>query len=175
MYRKRMRRFTTALIIAMLTVFCSSAQSFDHVENAVYVYNFIRHTSWPEKKQSITVGVIGTTETSTELRRLFARKTNPNTIYQVRDMKPAEADQADVLLIAREAANSLKAINMATSGQSILIISEKENMSAAGACISFFIDEDDDFKTGYQLSLRNCAARHLQVAAPIRDNAALTR
>lgn len=160
----------------MLTVFCSSAQSFDHVENAVYVYNFIRHTSWPEKKQSITVGVIGTTETSTELRRLFARKKNANsTVFQVRDMKPSEADQADVLLIARDAANSLKAINTATSGQSILIISEKENMSAVGACISFFIDEDDDFKTGYQLSLRNCAARHLQVAAPIRDNAALTR
>ena len=95
--------------------------------------------------------------------------------YSVKRITADEAKQVDVIIIASGAANQLKAVIAATTGSPVLIISEKENMCHVGACISFFIDEDNDFKTSYQLSLRNCGQRGLKLSDEIKNNAVLTR
>ncbi len=171
-----MRRFYICIIL----LFCCSAiafdsycQSFDYSENSVYIFNFIRYTSWPNNQNTIKIGIVGITPVEGALKDLISKKTNSNSTYTVRRITMAEVRDVDVVVIAQSATAKVKAIADLTAGAPILIITEKENMGRMGACISFFFDEDNDFKTGYQLSLRNCKLRGLSVNEQILNNAEL--
>ncbi len=153
----------------------SYAQSFDHLENAVYVYNFIKNTQWPQHKTHIQVGIVGKTKLETDLKYLLSKNNNSTVTCSVRNISPEEAKTVDVVIVADGASQQLKSISRQTADLPILIISERENMGGQGACISFFIDEDNDFKTGYQLSIRNYRQRGLSPSKQILKNAVLTR
>jgi len=161
--------------LAIILAFKSYSQQFDQLENSVYIYNFIKYTSWPEKKHEIRIGIIGNTPLETELRNLLAKKTNSAVSYELRKIAISDARNVDVIVVARTSSQQVKELVRITMGSPILIITEKENMGPSGACISFFIDEDNNFKTGYQLSIRNCTARKLLVNEQLRENAVLMR
>ena len=80
-----------------------------------------------------------------------------------------------MIIVTKSASDKLKQIELLTAQLPILIITEKENMGRLGACISFTIDEDNDYKTEYQLSIRNCKQRGLSVNEQILNNAILIR
>lgn len=151
------------------------AQSFDYLENAVYVYNFIKYTQWPHKRATIEVGIVGKTPMETSLKYLFSKKNNNSVTYIVKNISWEEARGMDVVFIAEDESSVLKSIDRETENLPVLIISEKGNMGRWGACISFFIDEDNDFKTSYQLSIKNYKKRGLQATEQILNNAVLTR
>ncbi len=163
------------LLLCFTLPLAGYGQHMDPKENSVYIYNFIKYTSWPKKKNTIIVGIIGNTPLERELQQLFARKTSQGVGYLVKKMSLHEARNADVVLVAADAADQLKELNQETAQLPILIISEKESMGRAGACICFYLDEENDYKTGYQLSVRNIHARGLKVNEQILNNAVLIR
>ncbi len=173
-----MKNLYTSIFFVFLfivgTINCD-AQNFNYVENSVYVYNFIKYTNWPQKKTTVHVGILGNSPLEEELRKLFSKKTNSHTSYDIKKINSMETRTVDVVIITKSEQGKVKTVAEQTAGMPLLIISEKEDMGWAGACISFFIDEDNDFKTGYQLSLRNCKARGLTVSNEILNNAVLTR
>ena len=150
-------------------------QSFDYRENSVYIYNFIKYTEWPQKKTTIQIGVLGNSPVEDEFKNLLNKKKNGPISYTVRNISPGDAKFCDVVIISRNASGKMKEIEQATNHQPILLITEKENMSRVGACISFFTDEDNENKTMYQLSLKNCKSRGLTVNEQILANAILIR
>jgi len=172
------KQFTyTILIVGILfisAVNCYS-QNFDYKENSVYVYNFIKYTNWPQKKQIVEIGIVGESPLEAELKNLIAKKKNSNTNYSIRNIGINEAKNVDVIIVTKSASDKLKQIELLTAQLPILIITEKENMGRLGACISFTIDEDNDYKTEYQLSIRNCKQRGLSVNEQILNNAILIR
>lgn len=167
-----------ALLVTFLLFFAkgfSQSYDYDYRENAVYVYNFIKYTEWPSDKENIVIGVIGYTPFVPEFRRLLLKKKNSTITITLKYIKPSEANTVNVVLLSVAASDRLKEIQTITSKLPILIITEKGELNRQGACISLFIDEDDDFKTRYQLSLRNCRARGLAVSEQILNNAILVR
>ncbi|WP_161499296.1 YfiR family protein [Flavipsychrobacter stenotrophus] len=169
--------YIKALIVFFSCISAASCygQSYDPKENSVYIYNFIKYTSWPQKKSVIHVGIVGNSQVEEELKRLFSKKTSNGTTYTVKKITSAEAKTVDVVIVAQQASEQMRSIEQQTARTPVLIITEKENMARQGACISFFIDEENDYKTGYQLSIRNCKARGLSVNEQIQNNAVLTR
>lgn len=174
--------YKKAIFSLFVLVFCIFAQKtqaqsyeYDYKENAVYIYNFIKYTEWPSDKDNIVIGVIGYTPFVPEFRRLLLKKKNSNINITIKYIKPSEVSNVNVVLVASGSSEKLKDIHSLTSKLPILIITEKGDLNRQGACISLFIDEDDDFKTRYQLSLRNCRARGLAVSEQILSNAILVR
>lgn len=153
----------------------SFGQQYDYSENAAYIFNFVKYTEWPSKTNSIQIGILGNTPVEEELRKLLAKKKNSINTYNIKNVAPNEAKNCDVLIVGQGCNEAFKKINTALKELPILIITEKENQSRFGACISFYIDEENDFKTSYQLSLRNCKLRKLNIGNPIQINAALIR
>ncbi len=153
----------------------AQSYDYDYKENAVYVYNFIKYTDFPSGKDNISIGVIGYTPFVPEFRRLLLKKKSSNLSITLKYIKPSESNTVDVVLIAVGSSDKLRDVHLLTNKLPILIITEKGNLSRQGACISLFIDEDDDFKTRYQLSIRNCNARGLQISEQILNNAILVR
>ena len=150
-------------------------QSFDYKENSVYLYNFIKYTNWAQKKTTIQIGIVGNSPIEEELGNLIAKKKNGPVSYLLKHINATDAKNMDVLIITQSSSNELKAIDKLTAHLPILIVTEKANLARFGACISFYIDEDNDYKTGYQLSIRNCKSRGLNVNEQILNNAELIR
>lgn len=163
------------VLLHLLVSIRGSAQSFDYLENAVYVYNFIKNTQWSQNKTHIHVGIVGKTPLETNLKFLLSKKNSSVVTYSVKNISADEAKTMDVVIVAENVSQQVKSISKQTANSPILIISEKENMGGQGACISFFIDEDNDFKTSYQLSTRNYRQRGLSPGKQILNNAVLTR
>ena len=153
----------------------SQQYDYDYKENAVYVYNFIKYTDWPEGKENIVIGVVGYTPFAPEFKRLLLKKKNSNVNITLKYIKPTEVHTVNVVLVSTGSSDRLREIQTITNDLPILIITEKGGLNRQGACISLFIDEDDDFKTRYQLSLRNCRSRGLAVSEQILSNAVLVR
>ena len=153
----------------------AEAQQYDYKENAVYIYNFIKYTNWPVKKAVLEVGVIGNTPVGEELKGLLARKKGAGISYNIKKANIDQLSHYDVIIISKDASQRVKQINQLTKSLPILIITEKANMGKEGACISFFINEDEAYKTEYQLSMKNCKERGLTITEQIRNNAELMR
>jgi hypothetical protein len=173
-----MRRIFTHFILLIGLIgaaYNCHSQSFDYVENSVYVFNFIKYTNWPQKESHIHIGIVGNTPLEAALRELLSKKSTSKSNYTIHNISVSEAKNMDVVIVATDDNDQIRAIDLQTAHLPILLISEKENMGRVGACICFFIDEDNDFRTGYQLSLRNCKARGLIVSEQILNNAQLIR
>lgn len=171
----KLRSLVVFLFFCMVLPPAGYGQHMDPKENSVYIYNFIKYTSWPKKKNMIVVGIIGNTPLEAELQKLFARKASQGGGYVVKKISVHDARNADVILVAADAWDQMKELNRQTAQLPILIISERESMGRAGACICFYLDEENDYKTGYQLSVRNIHARSLKVNEQILNNAVLIR
>lgn len=148
------------------------AQTFNQKENAVYIYNFVKNTEWVQKKSPYIIGVIGETPVENELKNIFAKKNIPIVIKHITIL---ESKSVDVILVAESSSKSLKEIHKLTEKLPILIITEKPDLNYSGACLSLFMDEDDDFKTKYQLSPFNLRSRGLVMNQQIINNAILVR
>jgi len=163
------------LYSVFLTLFFPSVlfgQTFNQKENAVYIYNFIKNTEFPVKKATIIIGVFGTTGVEAELKTLLSNK---SANYIIKKITIENVKAVDVIIVAKSSTKNLKAINTATAKLPILIITEQEDQNYAGSCISLFMDEDDDFKTKYQLSPFNLRTRGLTLSSTLINNAILVR
>ncbi len=167
--------YLTIIIFTNLFANKSYCQNFDYKENSVYIYNFIKYTNWSQKKSNLQIGIIGNTPVEDELKALIAKKKNSSINYNIKHISILESKECDVVIIAKSASDELKKVDKLTTNLPVLIITEKQNMSHLGACISFFIDEDKDYKTEYQLSIRNCRLRGLVLSEQILNNAVLIR
>ncbi len=167
--------FFIVLVVLGLVPTKSYSQNFDYKENAVYVYNFVKYTNWASRKSSIQIGIIGNSPVEDALKNLVAQKRNGSPTLSVRNISVNESKNVDVLIVSKSETDQIKKIAAITANLPILVIAEKENMSRFGVCISFFIDEDNNYKTQYQLSLRNCKQRKLSVSEQIQNNAVLIR
>jgi hypothetical protein len=148
------------------------AQTFNQKENAVYIYNFVKYTQWPQKKTSFIIGIIGDTPVENELKSLLAKKNNS---IIVKKITIAETKNVDVIIVSESSSRTLKEIQKETAKFPILIITEKPDLNYSGACISLFMDEDDDFKTKFQVSPFNLRSRGLLLNPQIMNNAILVR
>jgi hypothetical protein len=165
------------IILSIASIFSKNAysQSFDYKENSVYIYNFIKYSIWSPQKTNIQVGVIGNSPVESELKNLLNKKKSGNINYSIKNINLSESKSVDVIIISSSSADLVKKVDKLTSRLPILIISEKENQCHQGACISFTINEDNNYKTEYQLSLRNCKLRGIGIGEQILNNALLTR
>lgn len=165
------------ITFVMVLIVCSKlfSQNYNNTELSTYVYNFIKFSTWPDKKTVFTVGFIGSTALETEFKALISKKKNSAITINVKNIKSSDCKTVDVIIVASASSNELKSIQTILDILPILVITEKKDLGRLGACISFFIDEDDEFKTKYQLSTKNFKSKGIIVSEQIINNAVLVR
>ncbi len=162
------------VFLLFFTPVCLS-QKFDFKENAVYILNLVKYTDWPSAKTEVSIGIIGNTNVESELIALLAKKKNSKVTYTLKKIKPEDAKSVDVIIFSESSGKELGVIHPQIDKLPILVIAQKQDQARLGACISLFIDEDDNFKTKYQLSLKNCKAKGLAISEQIISNAVLVK
>lgn len=136
----------------------SMAQELNNKLASVYVYNFTKYIEWPQEKKSgsFVIAVYGKSPITDDFNKIIvAKKVGNQPIALKLATSIVGLDQCNLVYIPLSESKNLKLIVDALSGKPILIVSEKPGAAKKGASINLFLDEDDDFKTKFELNKKS--------------------
>jgi hypothetical protein len=160
----RLRGFLL-LLFSLGAVSATHGQEFNYKVNAMYVYYFTKYVNWPQHTadEIITVGVIGESDVFGELQAIVAKKkTGP--LILIRKIEPHEAAKYKMVVVSKSSSHLLKHVEQVTRNLPVLIVSEKQGLTTKGAAIAIYVDDEDSFKTKFEISKQNIHSRGLKVS-----------
>jgi hypothetical protein len=133
----------------------SFSQTLNYKLAAIYVYNFTQYIEWPknDKATEFIIGVYGNTPLTDELKKLVIGKHVDQKPIVIKVLKSLdEAGDCSIVFVAPSENGNLKKISDQFKGKHVLLICDKEGLCKKGASISVYLDEDDDYKTKFELN-----------------------
>lgn len=135
----------------------AQAQKVDAKVASLFVYNFINYIQWPEplaSKPEFIIGVLGDSPNEIEFRKLAASKKTSKSqsikVLAINDL--SNAANCHILYVPLKESGKIKEVASRLSTSHVLIISEKTGLGKKGSHINLFIDDDDNFKTKFELN-----------------------
>ena len=167
------------LFIAKVTTFLlllsnlASAQEFNYKVNAMYVYYFTKYIDWPSHSDSdnITIGVLGDSPVSDQLRIIIANKKSDTRTIIIKRIDISEINKCQIIVVSKSKSSSMRQVQEAAKDLSILIVTEKPGLINKGAGICIYIDDEDNFKTKFEISKKNLQNHELKVATELLEMA----
>jgi hypothetical protein len=151
------------------------AQTLNYKLASVFVYNFTKYVEWPANSKGglFIIGVYGDSPMTVELNKFITSKhVGEQTIIVKVVSSVQEAGECNILFVPLTQSGKIKEISQAIKGKPTLTVTEKSGLIMKGACISIFLDEDDDYKTKFEVNKTTIADNGLQVALDLLQLAA---
>ncbi|MEP7265706.1 MAG: YfiR family protein [Bacteroidota bacterium] len=163
--------FSAMLIMVSVSHF-SNAQIFNYQVNAIYVYSFTKYIEWPSTTGDIpsdqfVIGVLGDSYILNELKILTENKRVHNRSIVVRIIDLSEVKLCHLVVVSKSQSTLIKKVKEASIGLPVLIVTEKPGLTSKGAEICIFIDDEDHFKTKFELSKTNVIKKGLKIASEL--------
>ena len=154
--RKRNKIFGNTLVL-FLVLFLQQAiaQQLNPKLVSAFVYNFTQNISWPasQKTGTFVIGVYKSAAIADNFTRAIANRMVGDQSIVLKTVENInEQDKYSILFIPLKESGSIPQISQALKGKPILIISEKPGLWRKGSSINLFLDEDDDYKTKFELN-----------------------
>lgn len=160
----KLKQLVLVSLFACLFMFKAQAQNDVNNAQAVFIYNFLSHIKWPEAEVSskYVIGVYGNTSTLGYLKSYtMNRKVGNKPIEIIEITSATQAQNCNVLFVARNKSAEIGNIKNLTASRSCLIISEKPGTTALGAVVDFHITNN---KLRYKLDEENAKEQNLYVS-----------
>jgi len=144
-------------IIMVGLCFNSKGQEVNYRVQSLYLYKFSKFISWPENKTNgqFVIGVYGNSPIYDELKLMASIKTAGNNqeiiVKQINTLNELD-EEYHMLYVASSKSREIRQIASQMSGQSILIVAERDGLATKGAGINFIIMENDTLKFEINLS-----------------------
>jgi hypothetical protein len=142
-------RLTKTLFFALLfsVFFTSGLKATGNLANveAMFIYNFLRHVSWPENSGGdvFIIGVYGNSDIYNQLIQYTAnRKVGSKNIEIRKITAPADASLCQLVFIPASHTSSISSIKSQLGNRSCLIVGEKEGANAQGSTIEFVVKDN---------------------------------
>jgi hypothetical protein len=151
------RRINILVVLAGMLIpsLSTLGQTLNYKMESLYVYNFTKYIDWPANDNSteFVIGVYGNSPLTEELNRSVAGKHVGFRTISVKVFKTLdEAMKCQILFIPTSESGNLKKMTDELKGKPILVVCEKEGLCRKGAGISIFLDDDDDYKTKFEMN-----------------------
>jgi hypothetical protein len=133
----------------------SCAQEINHKLASVFVYNFTKYIDWPadHKTGDFIIAVVGESPITNEFNKVISTKKVGNQYISVKVTNTLEGiENCNIIFLPAAQSYRLKEIIASLKGKPILIICEKPGLAKKGAGINLFLDEDDDYKTKFEIN-----------------------
>jgi hypothetical protein len=154
------------LVFSVIGLFISKAdaQQFNYKVNAMYIYYFTKYINWPEPKDPVIIGVLGDSDVSKELEAMTANKRMNGRSFLIKKIDISEVKKCQVVVVSKGQSSILIQVEEATKNLPILVVSEKQGLTRKGANICIYVDDEDNFKTKFELSKGNMESKGLKVS-----------
>lgn len=155
----------------------ANAQEFNYKVNAMYIYYFTKYINWPDHPglAHLTIGILGDSPVTDQLKIITESKKAGNVPIAVKRIDISEATNCQIIVVSKSESSSIKLVQEATRTLPILIVTEKRGLIRKGANICIYIDDEDNFKTKFEISKENMKARKLKVANELLEIAEIVK
>lgn len=142
------------------------AQDFNYKVNAMYIYYFAKYINWPEVSQTeeLIIGIIGNSPVTEQLKVVIASERVYGKLIVIRKITPDETALCNIVVISKDEVALTEKVSIAIKNLPILLITEKEGYAKKGAQICIYVDDEDGFKTKFELSKSNIIKTNLKVS-----------
>lgn len=126
--------------ILVMTVIPFMAKSQDYRIHSVFIYNFTKYIQWPSSDQNgdFVIGVLGNSPMVASLEKLAAeRKIGTRSMVVKKFASVDQITKCHMLFIPEKSSNDLDAAIAKISGQSTLIMTERNGLGMKGSGINF--------------------------------------
>ncbi len=149
-----MKKLFLGILLLFNSYLMINAQT-DAQVKTLFIYNFIKYIQWPASYSSgdFVIGVLGGGPIVEELQKIAAVKKAGTQTMVVKPFSSSTAiTNCHILFISISKSGELAAAITKVTGNSTLIISEKEGLAKSGAGINFI---QKDGKLRYELNASN--------------------
>jgi hypothetical protein len=168
-----LRNKSLVLTLFFFITLTAKSQQIDIRIASMYVINFAKYIEWPAGsiKSSFVIGVVGNPKMVAELNTLTAGRTIENKPIVIKDMSTlpiAEVKNCQILIFDENSLSKLKNYQPTIAESPMLIITEKDFSPKKGVGINIILDEDDDYKTKFQLNKTAIESRGMKVSSQLQ-------
>src|SRR5260370_21045228 len=141
-----------------------------HEIHAAMIYNFMKYIQWPEDAGGdFVVGVLGEDNVFNTLKSYYDGKPKGTKKYSIRKLADvSEAAVCQVVYIGKNKTREFENVKNATSGKSILTITDSFNLGKKGSCINFKVIDD---KLKFEINQASMSGASLKVAGQLSSMA----
>lgn len=152
-----------ALLLLLCLAGSSQAQPLKY--QSVFLYQFASQIEWPleQRREEISIGVVGNAEVAKELEAFFAGKRIYTRQVTVRHFpSPEQTKYCHILFVPAGNGNSLPQVLRRVEGWATLVVTDKAGSSRLGSSINFLVSADGQFR----FELNQAAARKHRLKIP---------
>ncbi len=161
-----MKRIIYFLVI-LLFINSTRTQAQDAKFQALIIYNFTKLIDWPNKSGNFTVKVLGNSDLVKELKDFtIDRKAGGKQNFDILKVELNNIDNCQVLFIGTSECDNLDQIVEKLGNSPTLIVTEKSDLTAKGAGISF-VKMDGTWK--FQFKEENIKKNGLKVSLDFKE------
>lgn len=168
-----MRSILKMFLIVVLTLTVKAdarAQDMDYKVASLYMYNFTKYIDWPnlEKRPNFVVGVFGNPKVKEDLAKAMSTRTMNGLPIVVKQFTyPEEALDCQMLLVTYPESGKIGLLQQSLKNKPVLIVTEKQGLLKKGAGINLFVDEEDSYKTKFEINKKSIELRNMKVASSL--------
>lgn len=131
-----------ATAFALVCVVRSASASPEADLKAEFIERFTRFVDWETLPDTMTLCVVGNTPITAHLEKIARRQRIKDKPARVFTVAPEDVDGCQVVLVAGDDPDQLRAVIARTDGRPILSIAEAPGAAKAGAIINLYIDDN---------------------------------
>jgi YfiR/HmsC-like len=166
-------KYIKLTVLLVLVAFKGMAQQErpTHEMHAMMLYNFIKYIQWPNEGDGgeFVVGVMGEDDVFNTLKAWYDGKPKGTKKYVIKKLtSAAEAGDCQVVYLGRNKNKEFENIKGATTGKSILTITDSYNLGQKGSCINFKVM---DGKLKFELNQASVSGANLKVSGQLSSMA----
>jgi hypothetical protein len=133
-------------ILLLMLLFIQTTKAAPIPSYSLYVYNFVKHMSWPVHYQTgdFVIAVLGYTPHIKDLQQLVGTRKvgNQNIVLKI-FAEPQDFGKCHILFIPEKQSEQIEKCIALLGTKPTVIITEKVGMAKRGSCINFLQDGDN--------------------------------
>jgi len=150
-------------LIFMITTVKAQKEKFQ----SLFIYNFCKYVKWPQNQQSgdFVIGVLGSASITKTLKTMsISKKVRGSTIVVKEFNSTDDIKGCHILFVAESESGKMSQVVSKTTGQSILIVTDKPGLAKEGAAINFIMK---DGKIKFELNQQDAESRGLKISSSL--------
>lgn len=131
------RNLTIASFMLLFTTISINLNAQEAKFKALFIYKFAEYVEWKDAGKTTTIGVVGESDVFNELSSFAAAKDN---ISVIKISGTNDATKCNIIFLPESASAKGKDFANAIGDKSILLVSDKKELTGKGSDIGFFTE-----------------------------------
>jgi hypothetical protein len=165
---RKIRYILPFILLQIFSVQIANAQKIDSKISSMFLFYFTKYIEWPQAEDQIKLAIYADDKEYTALRSILLKKQFAGKTLVITQLKDKQtAVSYNLLFIASNKSNDIKALVQNCAQSSTVVVAEKIGATKKGSGIELYLDEDDDNKTKFIINKKLLESKGLKLSTQL--------